>query len=116
RGQHNPKRAIVEHEVPDVRLIEGDLTDQVSLISAIQRSQPDEVYNLGAMSFVTLSWNQSELTGNVTGLGALRMLEAIRNVQGNTASSAASPGIRFYQASSSEMFGAAEEVPQHELT
>jgi GDPmannose 4,6-dehydratase len=116
RGQHNPKRAIVEREVPDIRLIEGDLTDQVSLISAIQRAQPDEVYNLGAMSFVTLSWNQSELTGNVTGLGALRMLEAIRNVQGNTASSAAGPGIRFYQASSSEMFGAAEEVPQHELT
>src|SRR4051812_29575789 len=116
RGQHNPKRAIVEREVPDVRLIEGDLTDQVSLISAIQRSQPDEVYNLGAMSFVTLSWNQSELTGNVTGLGALRMLEAIRNVHGASASRSSGSGIRFYQASSSEMFGAAEEVPQHELT
>ncbi|MFN8633393.1 MAG: GDP-mannose 4,6-dehydratase [Chloroflexota bacterium] len=116
RGQHNPKRAIVEREVPDVRLIEGDLTDQVSLITAIQRAQPDEVYNLGAMSFVSLSWNQPELTGNVTGLGALRVLEAIRNVQGSTASSSAGSGIRFYQASSSEMFGAAEEVPQHELT
>jgi GDPmannose 4,6-dehydratase len=116
RGQHNPKQAIVETEVPDVRLIEGDLTDQVSLITAIQRSQPDEVYNLGAMSFVTLSWNQPELTGNVTGLGALRMLEAIRNVQGSSASASNGPGIRFYQASSSEMFGAAEEVPQSELT
>jgi GDPmannose 4,6-dehydratase len=116
RGQHNPKRAIVELEVPDVRLVEGDLTDQVSLISAIQSTQPDEVYNLGAMSFVALSWNQPELTGNVTGLGALRMLEAIRIVQGSTASRAGGPGIRFYQASSSEMFGAAEEVPQHELT
>jgi GDPmannose 4,6-dehydratase len=116
RGQHNPKRAVVEREVPDVRLLEGDLTDQVSLINAIQRSQPDEVYNLGAMSFVTLSWNQPELTGNVTGLGALRMLEAIRNVQGSTPSAASAPGIRFYQASSSEMFGAAEEVPQDERT
>src|SRR6185295_18053331 len=116
RGQHNPKRAIVEHEVPDVRLIEGDLTDQVSLITAIQRAQPDEVYNLGAMSFVSLSWNQPELTGNVTGLGALRVLEAIRNVQGSTASGSRGSSIRFYQASSSEMFGAAEEVPQHELT
>jgi len=116
RGQHNPKRAIVEREVPDVRLVEGDLTDQVSLITAVQQTQPDEVYNLGAMSFVALSWNQPELTGNVTGMGALRMLEAIRIVQGSTASSAGGPGIRFYQASSSEMFGAAEEVPQHELT
>ena len=116
RGQHNPKRAIVEREVPDVRLVEGDLTDQVSLISAVQSTQPDEVYNLGAMSFVALSWNQPELTGNVTGLGALRMLEAIRIVQGSTASSAGGPGIRFYQASSSEMFGAAEDVPQNELT
>ncbi len=116
RGQHNPKRAIVEAEVPDVRLLEGDLTDQVSLITAIQRSQPDEVYNLGAMSFVTLSWNQPELTGNVTGLGALRVLEAIRNVQGSNASASNGPGIRFYQASSSEMFGAAEDVPQSEMT
>jgi len=56
RGQHNPKRAIVEREVPDVKLVEGDLTDQGSLINAIQRAQPDEVYNLGAMSFVSLSW------------------------------------------------------------
>jgi GDPmannose 4,6-dehydratase len=117
RGQHNPKRAVVEREVPDVRLVEGDLTDQVSLISAIQRTQPDEVYNLAAMSFVALSWNQPELTGNVTGLGALRMLEAIRIVQGSAPSSGAGrAGIRFYQASSSEMFGAAEEVPQNELT
>ena len=114
RGQHNPKRIVVEREIPGVQLIDGDLTDQVSLISALQRAQPDEVYNLGAMSFVTLSWNQPELTGNVTGLGALRMLEAIRNVQGSNASGAA--GIKFYQASSSEMFGAAEEVPQHEQT
>ena len=117
RGQHNPKKAIVEAEVPDVQLVEGDLTDQVSLINAIQKCQPDEVYNLGAMSFVTLSWNQPELTGNVTGLGALRMLEAIRNVQGTNGSAGhgAGAGIRFYQASSSEMFGAAP-APQSEAT
>ena len=116
RGQHNPKRAVIEREVPDVELLEGDLTDQVSLITALQKSRPDEVYNLGAMSFVTLSWKQSELTGNVTGLGALRMLEAIRNVQGSTISGHTGPGIKFYQASSSEMFGRAHEVPQNERT
>lgn len=115
RGQHNPKRAIVEAEVPGARLLEGDLTDQVSLISAIQKCQPDEVYNLGAMSFVSLSWNQPELTGNVTGLGALRVLEAIRNVQGSNSSAGNTSGIRFYQASSSEMFGAAP-APQSEST
>ncbi len=116
RGQQNPKRALVEREVPDVELLDGDLTDQVSLINALQKSRPDEVYNLGAMSFVTLSWKQSELTGNVTGLGALRMLEAIRNVQGSTLSGHTEPGIKFYQASSSEMFGRAHEVPQSERT
>ena len=116
RGQHNPKRAIVESEVPEVKLLEGDLTDQVSLIAALQRAQPDEVYNLAAMSFVELSWKQPELTGNVTGLGALRLLEAIRNVQGSNGGHHAGPGIKFYQASSSEMFGRAEEVPQSEKT
>ncbi|MBA2449841.1 MAG: GDP-mannose 4,6-dehydratase [Chloroflexi bacterium] len=116
RGQHNPKRAIVEREVPDVRILEGDLTDQTSLIGALQGAQPDEVYNLAAMSFVALSWNQPELTGNVTGLGALRMLEAIRNVQGSSVSGHRAAGIKFYQASSSEMFGRAHEVPQSERT
>jgi len=115
RGQHNPKRAIVEREVPDVKIAEGDLTDQGSLISALQRTQPDEIYNLGAMSFVTLSWQQPELTGNVTGLGALRMLEAIRILQGNNRSQNGGSGMRFYQASSSEMFGAAP-APQSETT
>src|SRR5919112_2500787 len=60
RGQHNPKRAILEREVPDVKVVGGDLTDQGSLISVLQQAQPDEVYNLGAMSFVTLSWMQPE--------------------------------------------------------
>ncbi len=115
RGQHNPKRAVLEREVPDVKIVGGDLTDQGSLISALQQSQPDEVYNLGAMSFVTLSWMQPELTGNVTGLGALRMLEAIRIFQGSNGSGHSGKGIRFYQASSSEMFGAAP-APQNEAT
>ena len=115
RGQHNPKRAILEREVPDVKVVGGDLTDQGSLISVLQQAQPDEVYNLGAMSFVTLSWMQPELTGNVTGIGALRMLEAIRILQGANASGQGGQGIRFYQASSSEMFGAAP-APQNEGT
>ena len=115
RGQHNPKRAILEREVPDVKIVGGDLTDQGSLISVLQQAQPDEVYNLGAMSFVTLSWMQPELTGNVTGIGALRMLEAIRIMQGARPSGQSGRGIRFYQASSSEMFGAAP-APQNEST
>ena len=109
RGQDNPKRMIVEKEVPGVELIEGDLTDISSLVSALTYCQPDEVYNLGAMSFVALSFKQPELTGNITGLGALRMLEAIRMVDKRKK-------IRFYQASSSEMFGKVRETPQTELT
>jgi GDPmannose 4,6-dehydratase len=110
RGQANPKRAIVEQLLPAVELIEGDLTDMSSLIAALEYCQPDEVYNLGAISFVALSFTQPELTGNITGLGALRLLEAIRIVdQGNRR-------MRFYQASSSEMFGKVREVPQNELT
>jgi len=115
RGQHNLKRAILEREVPEVRIVGGDLTDQGSLISVLQQAQPDEVYNLGAMSFVTLSWMQPELTGNFTGLGALRMLEAIRIIQGASPSGDGGRSIRFYQASSSEMFGAAP-APQNEAT
>lgn len=109
RGQHNPKRAIVEKEVPKVELIEGDLTDISSLVEALVYCQPDEVYNLGAMSFVALSFKQPELTGNITGLGALRMLEAIRIVDKNRK-------MKFYQASSSEMFGKVRETPQTEMT
>src|SRR5690606_4789683 len=74
RGQHNPKQAIVEKMFPAVKLVDGDLTDTSSLVSALQEAKPDEVYNLAAMSFVALSFKQPELTGNVTGLGALRML------------------------------------------
>ncbi|MEX2159757.1 MAG: GDP-mannose 4,6-dehydratase [Dehalococcoidia bacterium] len=117
RGQANPKRLLVESLLPDVKVIEGDLLDQASLINAVQRAQPDEVYNLGAISFVALSWNQAELTAETTGLGVLRMLEAIRLVSGATPSrSESGRGIKFYQASSSEMFGKVRESPQNENT
>jgi len=95
--------------MPQVELVEGDLTDMGSLIAALEHCQPDEVYNLGAISFVGLSFNQPELTGNITGLGALRVLEAIRVVDSERK-------MRFYQASSSEMFGKVRETPQTELT
>ncbi len=116
RGQANPKRPLVEALLPDVEIIEGDLLDQTSLINAVQRCQPDEVYNLAAISFVPLSWNQAELTAETTGLGVLRMLEAIRVVSGVGGSQTSGPGIKFYQASSSEMFGKVRETPQTETT
>ena len=103
--------------VGDVRLVRGDLLDQGSLISAVERVQPDEVYNLAAMSYVPMSWQQAELTGEVTGLGVLRVLEAIRVCSGISASRSPAHGqIRFYQASSSEMFGKVRESPQTERT
>lgn len=116
RGQANPKRQQVEQLLPEVRIVEGDLLDQASLIGCMQRIQPDEVYNLAAISFVPLSWNQPELTGEITGLGVLRMLEAIRIVTGATPSRKAADGIKFYQASSSEMFGKVRQSPQDEHT
>jgi GDPmannose 4,6-dehydratase len=94
-----------------VELVPGDLADLPSLVAALQYAQPDEVYNLGAISFVALSFSQAELTANITGLGVLRMLEAIRMVGGGE-----NNPIRFYQASSSEMFGKVRETPQTELT
>src|SRR3990170_2972209 len=117
RGQANPKRPLVEALLPDVKVVEGDLLDQTSLINAVQRIQPDEVYNLAAISFVPLSWNQAELTGETTGLGVLRMLEAIRLVSGASSSrSGNGRAVKFYQASSSEMFGKVRESPQNERT
>ena len=92
-------------------MVPGDLADLPSLVAALELSQPDEVYNLGAISFVALSFNQAELTANITGLGVLRMLEAIRMVGGTQ-----NNPIRFYQASSSEMFGKVRETPQTEMT
>ena len=110
KGQNNPKKDLIQREHPYVDLVEGDLCDLSSLISAVERTQPDEVYNLAAISFVAMSFNQAELTANVTGTGVLRMLEAIRIVGGQN-----NP-IRFYQASSSEMFGKVRETPQTEKT
>ena len=106
RGQNNPKRDLVERAVPGVQLLTGDLTDLSSLIRALNAAQPDEVYNLGAISFVAYSWENARLTSEVTGLGVLNMLEATRLYAGTDMSC-----VRFYQASSSEMFGKVQEVP-----
>jgi len=111
KGQNNPRAHQIRDEFPYVELVPGDLADLPSLVSALEYAQPDEVYNLGAISFVAMSFGQAELTSNITGLGVLRMLEAVRMVGGTQNNK-----IRFYQASSSEMFGKVREVPQTELT
>jgi GDPmannose 4,6-dehydratase len=97
----------IHHMLDDLVVIQGDLTDQGSLLSMFEKYEPSEVYNLAAQSFVPTSWNQPALTGDVTALGVTRMLEAVRFVNKK---------IRFYQASSSEMFGKVVEVPQKEST
>jgi GDPmannose 4,6-dehydratase len=97
----------IQHIQDKVTLVQGDLLDQGSLICLLQEYQPEEVYNLAAQSFVPTSWNQPVFTGDVTALGVTRMLEAIRTVDRS---------VRFYQASSSEMFGKVREVPQKETT
>jgi GDPmannose 4,6-dehydratase len=97
----------IAHLVGRIELVLGDLLDQASLVAALRDVEPDEVYNLAAQSFVPTSWNQPVLTGEFTGLGVTRVLEAIRQVD---------PRVRFYQASSSEMFGKVREVPQTEDT
>lgn len=111
RGQNNPKRELVEREVPGVQVVTGDLTDLSSLMRAMNTAAPDEVYNLGAISFVAYSWENARLTSEVTGLGVLNMLEATRLYSGDEAGR-----VRFYQASSSEMFGKVQQVPQSEAT
>src|SRR5437588_10906784 len=111
RGQNNPRAQIVRDEIPAVELIEGDLQDLSSLIAVVEQVQPDEVYNLGAVSFGARSFRQPELTADITGLGVLRMLEAIRVVGGTQDNR-----LRFYQASSSEMFGKVRQTPQNEET
>jgi len=117
RGQDNPKRRTVEALLPDVRLVEGDLLDATSLRTTLQHAQPDEVYNLAAMSYVPYSWGQSEVTAAINGVGVLRILDAVRALTGASGSRANSgAGVRFYQASSSEMFGLAQETPQRETT
>ena len=97
----------IQHIQSQLRLVQGDMGDLGSLIAAISETEPDEVYNLAAQSFVPTSWNQPGFTGDITGLGVTRMLEALRAVN---------PAIRYYQASSSEMFGKVREVPQRETT
>ena len=97
----------LEHFIDDIEFVSGDLLDQTSMTKIIEAVRPDEVYNLAAQSFVPTSWTQPVLTGEFTALGVTRILEAIRAVN---------PGIRFYQASSSEMFGKVTEVPQREST
>ena len=97
----------ISHLQDKIELISGDLLDQKSLLSALEVAKPHEVYNLGAQSFVPASWDQPMLTGEITGLGVTRMLEAIRTFD---------PQIRFYQASTSELFGKAQQTPQSEKT
>lgn len=109
RGQNNPKIELVNRELPAVKLLTGDLTDVSSLVRVLEASKPDEVYNLGAISFVAYSWENASLTSDVTGKGVLNILEATRLYAGNK-------DVRFYQASSSEMYGKVQQVPQSEST
>ncbi|NQT66401.1 MAG: GDP-mannose 4,6-dehydratase [Actinobacteria bacterium] len=97
----------IEHIRDKLKFVQADLLDQLSIIDAIKESRPDEIYNLGAMSFVPTSWKQPVLTGEFTGLGVTRVLEAARHMNKN---------VKFYQASSSEMFGKVREIPQNEKT
>jgi len=107
RRTSSPNRTNTKHLEGKIRFVNGDLTDQNSLVRCLKESNPNEVYNLGAMSFVGESWNTPEQTSDVTGLGVLRMLEAIREYD---------KSIKFYQASSSEMFGRMVENPAKEST
>lgn len=97
----------IQHLLPKIKILTGDLDDSSSLVRIMQTIQPDEVYNLGAQTFVKASWEIPELTADITGVGVVRLLEAIRNC---------CPTARFYQASSSEMFGKVVETPQTETT
>lgn len=97
----------IQHIQSQIHIVQGDMGDHASLITAISTIQPNEIYNLAAQSFVPTSWNQPVFTGDITGLGVTRILDAIRSVN---------PEIKYYQASSSEMFGKVREVPQKEST
>ncbi|MCK5387081.1 MAG: GDP-mannose 4,6-dehydratase [Gammaproteobacteria bacterium] len=107
RRLSTPNISRIDHILDKIELLQGDLTDQSSLNEAMRTAQPDEVYNLAAQSFVGTSWNQPVLTGDVTGLGVVRVLEAVRHM---------SPDAHVYQASTSEMFGKVQETPQTEQT
>lgn len=106
RGQRNPKRAWIEQLVPGIRLVDGDLLDQSSLQAALVAARPEVVYNLGALTYVGMSWQQPSMMTEVTGVGVLRLLESVRAID---------PAIRVVQASTSEMFGSSP-APQHEGT
>ena len=107
RRTSNLNLARLSHIQDRLTFLSGDLLDEASMIAALRQARPDEVYNLAAQSFVTTSWDQAVFTGEATALGVTRLLDAIRVVD---------PSIRFYQASSSEMYGKVREVPQNELT
>jgi GDPmannose 4,6-dehydratase len=107
RRTSTPATGRIAHLLEQIEIVQGDLHDQLSLINALKQYQPDEIYNLAAQSFVPTSWNQPVLTGEATALGVTRMLEAVRAVD---------PNMKFYQASSSEMFGKVREIPQNENT
>jgi GDPmannose 4,6-dehydratase len=107
RRLSSPNTSRIDHIIDSIELVQGDLTDQSSLNEAIRISDPDEVYNLAAQSFVGTSWNQPVHTADVTGIGVVRVLEAVRHF---------APSARTYQASSSEMFGKVQETPQTEQT
>ncbi|MEK9195478.1 MAG: GDP-mannose 4,6-dehydratase [Patescibacteria group bacterium] len=107
RRASNKNHTNIKQLLSKVTMISGDLLDEASLVYAIKEANPEEIYNLASQSFVGDSWKQPVFTGEVTGLGVIRMLEAIRQVN---------PAIKFYQASSSEMFGATKEMPQSEKT
>jgi GDPmannose 4,6-dehydratase len=108
-GQRSTPSQLFSREFPEVEIFSGDLADLSSLLTIISKVSPDEIYNLGAISFVGMSFIQPELTSNITGLGALRVLEAVRKLD-------KADSTRIYQASSSEMFGRVRETPQTELT
>ena len=111
RGQNNPKIDFLREHLPEVKILTGDLLDTSSLFRALNASQPDEFYNLGAISFVAYSWENASITSDVTGKGVLNALETVRLYAGDDISK-----VRFYQASSSEMFGKVQQVPQNEET
>jgi GDPmannose 4,6-dehydratase len=108
-GQRNEESNLLSLEFPSVKQVRGDLTDSSSLARILEETAPDEIYNLGAISFVGMSFQQPELTANISGLGVLRLLEAIRATKMTNS-------VKVYQASSSEMFGKVRSVPQNEET
>ncbi|TLZ70160.1 MAG: GDP-mannose 4,6-dehydratase [Methanobacteriota archaeon] len=107
RRLSSPNITNIQHVMKDLRLLDGDMTDQTSMITALKESRPDEIYNLAAQSFVATSFRQPVLTADVNGLGAVRLLEAAKEVV---------PDARIYQASTSELFGLVRETPQNENT